>query len=43
VEIKFVCNAFAIRDNPDSDGPVLVFTAIAWRAFTAGVRNSEFD
>jgi Domain of unknown function (DUF397) len=43
VEIKSVGNAFAVRDTTEPDGPILVFAAIAWRAFTAGVRAGEFD
>jgi hypothetical protein len=29
--------------SPDPTGPILVFTAAAWVAFTAGVRAGEFD
>lgn len=34
---------WAVRDSKDPDGPVLVFTASEWAAFTAGVRAGEFD
>jgi hypothetical protein len=33
----------AVRDSKDPDGPVLTFTAAEWEAFTAGVRDGEFD
>jgi Domain of unknown function (DUF397) len=32
-----------VRDSKSPDGPVLQFTPEEWHAFTAGVRNSEFD
>jgi hypothetical protein len=32
-----------VRDSKDPEGPVLRFTATEWKAFTAGVRNGEFD
>jgi hypothetical protein len=33
----------AVRDSKVQDGPVLVFTPAEWVAFTAGVRDGEFD
>jgi Domain of unknown function (DUF397) len=33
----------AVRDSKDHEGPVLVFTSDEWEAFTAGVRDGEFD
>lgn len=33
----------AVRDSKDRTGPVLVFTPAEWEAFTAGVRDGEFD
>ncbi|MDF2712582.1 MAG: hypothetical protein K0R62_8234 [Nonomuraea muscovyensis] len=33
----------ALRDSKTLDGPVLVFTPSEWEAFTAGVRDGEFD
>jgi hypothetical protein len=33
----------ALRDGKEQDGPVLVFTPSEWAAFTAGVRDGEFD
>lgn len=32
-----------VRDSKDQQGPVLVFTPGEWAAFTAGVRDGEFD
>lgn len=33
----------ALKDSKEADGPVLVFTPSEWEAFTAGVRDGEFD
>ena len=34
----------AVRDSKDHGrGPVLMFTAAEWLAFTKGVRDGEFD
>ena len=33
----------AVRDSKDRGGPVLAFSPDEWQAFTAGVRNGEFD
>lgn len=33
----------AVRDSKDRSGPVLRFTPDEWAAFTAGVRDDEFD
>lgn len=33
----------AVRDSKDPSGPVLRFTPAEWAAFTAGVRDGEFD
>jgi hypothetical protein len=33
----------AVRDSKNPDGPVLRFTPAEWAAFTAGVRDGEFD
>jgi len=35
--------SIAVRDEKVDGGPVLTFTAEEWRAFVAGVKNSEFD
>jgi hypothetical protein len=32
-----------VRDSKSPHGPVLQFTPGEWNAFTAGVRNGEFD
>ena len=33
----------ALRDSKDPTGPVLNFTENEWVAFTAGVKDGEFD
>lgn len=33
----------AVRDSKDPAGPALRFTPGEWAAFTAGVRDGEFD
>ena len=33
----------AVRDSKDSSGPVLSFPPDEWAAFTAGVRDGQFD
>jgi len=33
----------AVRDSKDRNGPVLAFMPAEWEAFTAGVRDGEFD
>lgn len=33
----------AVRDSKNPDGPELVFTTGEWTAFTAGVRDGDFD
>ena len=35
--------AVGVRDSKDPDGPALVVTPGAWRAFTARVKNAELD
>jgi hypothetical protein len=35
--------AVGVRDSKDRPGPVLAVTPGAWRAFTARVKNGEFD
>jgi hypothetical protein len=32
-----------VRDSKNPGGPQLVFTPAEWEAFTAGVRDGEFD
>ena len=43
VEVAVTDRAVAVRDTKDRQGPVLVFSPREWRAFTASVRNGEFD
>ena len=43
VEVAEIGDVIAVRDSKDPAGPKLVFTAPAWEAFTAGVRDGEFD
>jgi hypothetical protein len=33
----------AVRDSKDRGGPVLTFAPAQWEAFTAGVRQGQFD
>ncbi len=33
----------AVRDSKDPDGPKLMFSRAVWLAFTAAVRDREFD
>lgn len=33
----------AVRDSKNPQGPVLSFTPSEWQAFTAGVRDGQFD
>jgi hypothetical protein len=33
----------AVRDSKDRTGPTLSFTPGQWQAFTAGVREGQFD
>ncbi|MGH3939143.1 MAG: DUF397 domain-containing protein [Pseudonocardiaceae bacterium] len=35
--------ARAVRDSKDPAGPALRFTPSEWAAFTAGIRNGEFN
>jgi len=43
VEAASLPGGAAVRDSKDPSGPVLRFSADAWRAFIAGVRDGEFD
>jgi hypothetical protein len=36
-------HVITVRDSKNPDGPELVFTPAEWDAFTAGVRDGEFD
>jgi hypothetical protein len=33
----------AVRDSKDRGGPALTFAPDEWAAFTAGIRDGEFD
>jgi hypothetical protein len=43
VEVAHIHEHVAVRDSKDPSGPILTFTHTEWTAFTAGVRNGEFD
>jgi hypothetical protein len=43
VEVADLPGIVAVRDSKDPDGPKLAFTADEWAAFTAGVKDGEFD
>ncbi|MGW5227899.1 DUF397 domain-containing protein [Nocardia niigatensis] len=44
VEVAFLADgAVAVRHSKAKDGHVLVYTPGEWDAFTAGVRNGEFE
>ncbi|MEV0342880.1 DUF397 domain-containing protein [Nocardia sp. NPDC050713] len=43
VEVAFVDDAVGVRDSKNPTGPALVFTPGEWDAFTAGVREGEFE
>jgi hypothetical protein len=43
VEVAFLDSRIAVRDSKRTDSPVLLFTAVEWEAFIAGVRAKEFD
>lgn len=40
---EFAGGGHAVRDSKDPSGPVLRFTPAEWAAFTAGVRDGEFN
>ena len=43
VEVATLERLVGVRDSKDRQGPVLVFRFDEWDAFTAGVRDGEFD
>ena len=44
VEVAFLeNNGVALRDTKDRSKPAHVYTAQEWAAFTAGVKDGEFD
>jgi hypothetical protein len=44
VEVAFLDEGgIGVRDSKNPTGPALAFTPGEWAAFTAGVRDGEFD
>jgi len=44
VEVAPLADGYvAVRHTKDRGGPVVVYNDEEWRAFTAGVRDGEFD
>jgi hypothetical protein len=43
VEVATPGDAVAVRDSKDQQGPVLQFSASAWRDFIGSVRVGTFD
>jgi predicted secreted Zn-dependent protease len=43
VEVAFLPELVAVRDSKNPTGPALAFTPAEWDAFTAGVKDNEFD
>ncbi len=43
VEVAELPGACAVRDSKHPSAPVLTVTSRQWAAFTARVRNGEFD
>lgn len=44
VEVAFLTDGVVgVRDSKNPTGPALVFTPGEWDAFTAGVRDGEFN
>jgi Domain of unknown function (DUF397) len=43
VEVAMGQDQVAVRDTKDRGGPILVFTAVEWEAFLAGVKDGQFD
>ncbi len=44
VEVAFLADGVVgVRDSKNPTGPALVFTPGEWDAFTAGVREGEFN
>lgn len=41
VEVADLPGGQAVRDSQHPEGPVLVFTSDAWRAFVQGIENRE--
>jgi hypothetical protein len=43
IEVADLGHSCAVRDSKNPTGPTLKFTTAEWSAFTAGVRNDQFD
>ncbi len=43
MEVASVKGLITVRDSKDPQGPALLHTPGAWRAFLAGVKAGEFD
>jgi hypothetical protein len=43
VEVAFIDGRVAVRHSKDRRGPVLIFTPGEWDAFTAGIRDGQFQ
>lgn len=43
VESARLSGGMAVRDSKHPDGPVLLFSADQWQAFTEGVKLGEFE
>lgn len=43
VEVDAAGGDVKVRDSKNPGGPALTFTRAEWRAFTAGVKDGEFD
>jgi hypothetical protein len=43
VQVGFVVAEVLVGDTKNPGGPVLSFTTDEWNAFTAGVKDGEFD
>lgn len=43
VEVASVPQAVGVRDSKDPDGPILVFAAPEWHAFTSRVKECGHD
>jgi hypothetical protein len=42
VEVAVLPGHWAVRDSKNPDGPALVFTAVHWAAFQAGLKAGLF-
>jgi hypothetical protein len=43
VEVAALTNGAAVRDSKDPAGPILTFTADAWRAFLRDVKAGRLE